>query len=170
MQLNKALAYSLEEIRGLVHDIVEGLDVEALRWRPDAEANPIGWLVWHLTRVEDNHVSQIAGHEQVWVRDGWATRFGLTAGAMDTGFGFSPAQVQAVTPDGPQPLLDYHDQVAEATIQYLDGLGTADFNRVIDRSYDPPVTVGVRLLSVTSDALQHVGQAAYVKGLFQRRA
>jgi len=170
MQLNGALAYSLEEIRGLVHDTIEGLDTEALRWLPDAEANPIGWLVWHLTRVVDDHVCGIADLEQVWVRDGWATRFGLPAGAMDTGFGSSPAQVQAVAPDGSQPLLDYHDQVAEATIHYLDSLGTADFDRIIDRSYDPPVTVGVRLLSVLSDALQHVGQAAYVKGVFQRRA
>ncbi len=170
MQLNESLAYSFDELRGLVHDTVEDLDAEALRWRPDAEANPIGWLVWHLTRVVDDHVCGIADREQVWGRDGWATRFGLVAGAMDTGFGSSPGQVQAVTPEGPQPLLDYHDQVAEATIQYLDGLGNADFDRVIDRSYDPPVTVGVRLLSVLSDALQHVGQAAYVKGLFQRRA
>ncbi|CAN5667226.1 DUF664 domain-containing protein [soil metagenome] len=170
MHLNEALAYAIEEIRGLLHDTAQGLDTAALTWRPNTQANPIGWLLWHLTRVQDDHVSQIAGREQVWVADEWAQRFGLSSGAMDTGFGHSPQQVQAVAPDGPRPLLDYQDHVAEAIAEYVAGLEAGDFDRVIDRSYDPPVTVGIRLLSVNSDALQHVGQAAYVKGLFQRRA
>ncbi len=170
MHLNEALAYAIEEIRGLLHDTAQGLDTAALTWRPNTQANPIGWLLWHLTRVQDDHVSQIAGREQVWVADEWAQRFGLSSGAMDTGFGHSPQQVQAVAPDGPRPLLDYQDRVAEAIAEYVAGLEAGDFDRVIDRSYDPPVTVGIRLLSVNSDALQHVGQAAYVKGLFQRRA
>ena len=53
---------------------------------------------------------------------------------------------------------------------YLATLDDDDLDRVVDTRWDPPVTVGVRLVSVIADDLQHVGQAAYVRGLLHRRA
>ena len=44
----------------------------------------------------------------------------------------------------------------------------ADLERVVDTSWDPPVTLGVRLISVISDDLQHAGQAAYAAGLLKQ--
>jgi hypothetical protein len=38
---------------------------------------------------------------------------------------------------------------------------------VVDASWDPPVTLGVRLVSVISDDLQHAGQAAYLRGMIE---
>ncbi|MPZ89216.1 MAG: DUF664 domain-containing protein [Nitriliruptorales bacterium] len=170
MRLNEALISSFEQIRSLVHGTVQGLDARALAWRPDPQANPIAWLVWHLTRVQDDHVSEIGGREQLWVAEGWPERFGLPGDLLDTGYGHSPDQVAAVHPGNPGVLLEYQDRVAHMTKRYLEGLDSGDFDRVIDGSYDPPVTVGVRLMSVNSDALQHVGQAAYVRGLWERGA
>lgn len=170
MHLHEALAYSFGQIRELVHGTLQDLDAAALAWRPDPGANPIAWLVWHLTRVQDDHVSQIAGREQAWTAEGWAERFGLAADYQDTGYGHSPEQVQGVARIDRRTLLDYQDRVAGQTVRYVEGLGADDFDRVIDRSFDPPVTVGVRLVSVNSDALQHAGQAAYIRGLFERSA
>jgi hypothetical protein len=39
---------------------------------------------------------------------------------------------------------------------------------VVDEKWDPPVTLGVRLVSMASDALQHAGQAAFIKGSLSR--
>lgn len=169
MEASDALIDTVGRIRELVHDTVRDLDAEALGWRPDPGANSIAWLVWHLTRVQDDHVVELAGQEQVWVTGRWAGRFGLPAGSMDTGYGHGPAQVGAIRPAGPEPLVTYHDAVAERTAQLVAGYGPEELDRVVDRSWDPPVTAGVRLVSVVSDNLQHVGQAAYVRGLLERR-
>ncbi|HEX6256152.1 MAG TPA: DinB family protein [Euzebyales bacterium] len=151
-----------------VHEAVGGLDVDGLVWRPDAEANPIGWLVWHLSRIQDAQVAEITGREQLWTTADWATRFGLPAGAMDDGFGHTSDEVAALLPESADALLAYHDAVAAAVARDLDTLDADTLDRVIDERYDPPVTVAVRLVSVLDDALEHVGQAAYVRGLWDR--
>lgn len=167
MRFNEALIYSFDQLRDTIHRTVDGLDVQALAWRPDPEANSIGWLVWHLTRVQDDHIAEIAGVEQVWVAGRWAERFGLPADYTDIGYGHSADEVAAIAPQEPAVLGEYHDDVADMTMRALESLD--DFDRIIDRSFDPPVTVGVRLMSVTSDTLQHLGQAGYVRGLLSRR-
>jgi uncharacterized damage-inducible protein DinB len=150
---------------GLVRAAVEGLSPEQLRRAPAPGANPVGWLVWHLTRVQDHHVADLLDAEQIWVTGDWAGRFGLAADPDDIGYGHAPEHVAAVAPESAQALLDYFDAVAQRTRDYLTGLRPADLDRVVDESWDPPVTLGVRLVSVADDDLQHVGQAAYVRGL-----
>jgi uncharacterized damage-inducible protein DinB len=170
MQASDVLTECFERIQGLVHGVVSGLDDAAQLWRPDRQANPIAWLVWHLTRIQDDHLAGITGDQQVWEAGAWAPRFGLPAGAMDLGFGHTAQQVGAVQPEAPSVLTEYHDQVAERTQQYLTGIEARELDRVVDRSWDPPVTAGVRLVSVVGDCLQHLGQAAYVRGMWERRS
>lgn len=151
-----------------VERAVTGLDGEALAFRPDPDANSIGWLVWHLTRVQDDHVSEIAGLDQAYVADGWAERLGLAPNAHDTGYGHTTDQVAAVRFDGPDDLLAYHRAVAARTRAYLATVTPEELDRVIDTRWDPPVTVGVRLVSVIDDDIQHAGQANYVRGILER--
>jgi hypothetical protein len=166
MNYNDALIYSFENVRERVHRVVQGLDAGAAVWRPDADANSIAWLLWHLTRVEDGALAHLDA-EQVW-DDQWAQRFGLPAGYNDTGYGHSSDDVAGIRPSDPQDLAAYQDTVAESLKAALEDFD--DFDRIVDRSYDPPVSAGVRLMSVNGDALQHVGQAAYVRGLYERQA
>ena len=163
------LTDAFQRIRALVPRTLDGLDRDALTWRPDPDANTIAWLVWHLTRIQDDHLAGAAGGGQVWTEADWASRFGLETGAMDLGYGHSTEEVGRIRPDGVQPLLEYHDHVADRTARKLGALAAGDLDRVLDASYDPPVTVGARLVSVIGDGLQHLGQAAYVRGLYERR-
>jgi hypothetical protein len=169
LETGDILTDAFGRIRKLVHKTVMGLDSEAMAFRPEAEANSIAWLIWHLTRVQDDHVSEIAGREQVWAVPLWAEQLGMAADPADTGFGHSPQQVAAVRPESVEPLLGYHDAVCDSTLEYLATIDSAELDRIIDRSYDPPVSVAVRLVSVLSDDLQHIGQAAYVRGIYERR-
>ncbi|ARH94738.1 MULTISPECIES: mycothiol transferase [Streptomyces] len=155
-------------IREAVEEAVDGLDPDEIASRPAEETNSVGWLVWHLTRIQDDHVAGVAGTEQVWTADGWYERFGLPFAADDTGYGHSPEEVAAVRDLSAELLTDYHEAVHDATVQYLAGVEDKDYKRVVDRAWSPPVTLGVRLVSVISDDLQHVGQAAYVRGLLGR--
>jgi uncharacterized damage-inducible protein DinB len=154
-------------IRQVTHRVVEGLTPAQLAIRINDEANSIAWLVWHLTRIQDDHVADVAGTEQVYTSKGWVERFDLPLAASDTGYGHSSDDVSAVRVGAGDLLTGYHDAVYDRTIAYVSGLNDADLARIVDESWDPPVSLGVRLVSVVSDDLQHAGQAAFVRGLFE---
>ena len=156
-------------IREEVHAVLDGLGPEELADRLDDGANPVGWLVWHLTRIQDDHLADAAGTEQLWTGGGWRGRLGLPYPAADTGYGHSSADVGAFKGVPAEALAGYYDAVHERTLGYLSGLSDRDLDRVVDDSWDPPVTLAVRLVSVVCDDLQHVGQAALVRGLLARR-
>jgi uncharacterized damage-inducible protein DinB len=165
MQSRDLLIYAYEQIQNTLRRAIEGLDAEQLSRRVSPEANTIAWLAWHLVRVQDDHVADVAEREQVWTAEGWAERFGLPFDDSETGYGFSPDQVAQVRFETPDLLLQYAGDVHAQTVDFLRGLSDADLDRVVDTRWDPPVTLGVRLVSVISDDLQHIGQAAYVRGL-----
>jgi hypothetical protein len=165
---SEALIEIVDRLPGLVRSAVRGLTSEQLTWAPAPGANPIGWLVWHLTRVQDSHIAELLASGQVWTGGDWAERFGLRKGTTETGYGHRPAQVAAVRPQSAQVLVDYYTAVHARTLEFLRGLSDADLDRVVDENWDPPVTLGVRLVSVADDDAQHVGQAAYVRGLLPR--
>jgi len=149
----------------LAAEAVEGLDTEELCRAPAPGTNPIGWLVWHLARVQDHHVAELLDTDQIWSAGDWAPRCGLTPDPANIGYGHREADVAAVRPDGPGVLLGYLAAVDARTRAMLEGLHPSDLDRVVDRRWDPPVTLGVRLVSIADDSLQHAGQAAYVRGL-----
>ncbi len=155
-------------IRDTVHEVVDGLGPEKLTFRLDSEANSIAWLVWHLTRVQDDHIAGVAGTDQVWTSAGWAQRFGLPLDISDTGYSHTSQQVALVTGDA-EMLAGYHDAVYEATLRFVGPLTQGDFDRIVDERWDPPVTLGVRIVSVVTDDLQHCGQAALVRGILERK-
>lgn len=164
----EVLVDAFGRVSDVVHSAVDGLSVDTLTWRPDESANSIGWLVWHLSRIQDDHVAGVAGTEQVYESKGFATRFDLPFGDDDTGYGHSPDDVAAVRADSAL-LTEYFESVHARTLQYLAGLRDSDLARVVDEAWDPPVTLAVRLVSVISDDLQHAGQAGYLRGLANRR-
>jgi len=166
---SELLVDGFQRVHGIVHGVVEGLPADALAFSPGSDANPIGWLVWHLTRVQDDHVASAAGTEQRWTAAGWAERFALPFDRSATGYGQRPEETALVTADGAH-LLGYFDAVHASTIGFVERLADADLDRVVDTRWEPHVTLGVRLVSVLADDLQHAGQAAYLRGLYERRA
>ncbi|WP_371619297.1 DUF664 domain-containing protein [Streptomyces sp. NBC_00454] len=168
MKGTEVLADAFGRIQDVVREAVEGLDAGELDARIDAGANSITWLVWHLTRVQDDHVADAAGWEQVWHAEGWDDRFALPLPAGSTGYGHTAHQAGTVRVDSGDLLLGYFDAVHAQTLRFLRGLGAAELDRVVDERWDPPVTLGVRLVSVIADDLQHAGQAAFVRGVLTR--
>jgi uncharacterized damage-inducible protein DinB len=164
---NDLIVDGLDRVRETVQQAVEGLDEDRLAFRPDADANSIAWLVWHLTRVQDDHISDVAGDEQIWTVGGWVQRFRLPFDVGAIGYGHSSAEVAAVR--APAELLaGYQDAVHKASVEYVATLDDDDYARVVDERWDPPVTLAVRLVSVLNDTTQHAGQAAYVRGIVDR--
>jgi uncharacterized damage-inducible protein DinB len=168
VDLNELLVDAFGRARETTHQTVEGLAPDALLYRPDEEANSIAWLVWHLTRVQDDHIADAAGTEQLWSAERWRDRFSLPLPPSDTGYGHSSDEVDALQVTSGALLLGYYDAVHERTLAFISTLQPADLDRIVDRRFDPPVSLGVRLVSVVDDCIQHAGQAAYVRGLAER--
>jgi uncharacterized damage-inducible protein DinB len=168
MTTTEVLEDAFQRVRDSVHPAVSGLSAEDLAYRPDDESNSIAWLVWHLTRIQDDHIAGLDGEEQVWTAKGWVDRFALPLDPSDTGYGHDPDAVATVKADS-RSLLGYYEDVHDKTMSFVHSLDDDDLDRVVDDSWDPPVTMSVRLVSVITDDLQHVGQAAYVRGIVQRR-
>ncbi|WP_104137487.1 DinB family protein [Arthrobacter sp. ZGTC131] len=164
MKSNELLLDSFGRIREIVAATLDGADDESLLRRPAGTGNSIAWLIWHLSRVEDAQVSSAAGLKQVWTSQEFVSRFGLPLPERDTGYGHSTGQVDAVQAP-PELLLEYYEAVHGQTVEFVETLDDADLDRIVDKRWDPPVTLGVRLVSTIADCLQHAGQAAYAKGL-----
>jgi uncharacterized damage-inducible protein DinB len=169
MEVNELLLDLFERITEHVHEAVDGLDVEALTTAPEPGTNPIGWLVWHATRVQDHHIAEVLDEEQVWISGDWAPRFGVAADAHNTGYAHSWNDVVAIRPESAAALVEYYEAVAARTRVMLEATTAHDLDRVVDRRWDPPVTLAVRLVSIADDDIQHTGQACYVRGLLERR-
>jgi hypothetical protein len=157
---------------GRILEIMEralrGMTPDDLDWQPKPDCNSMGWLAWHLTRVQDGHVADLLEEAQVWINDGWHAKFERPPEPSDVGFGHGPDQVAAFKSPGAEALLDYHRAVLERTREYIRSISADDLDRELDEPwYQPLPTIGVRLISVLSDSLQHAGQMSYVRGLLK---
>jgi hypothetical protein len=151
-----------------VDELTDGLTDGQANYRPSPNANSIAWLIWHSARVQDIQLAPIAGIEQVWLSDGWVDRFGLDLPRDDTGYGHSPEDVAKVRVSG-ELLAGYYHAVHEVTLEFVARVTAEDLARIVDRNWDPPVTASARLVSIVDDCAQHLGQAAYVLGIAERR-
>ncbi|MEI9913927.1 MAG: DinB family protein [Candidatus Saccharibacteria bacterium] len=162
MLTNEVILDLFSRIENVVHKVLKDISDDDLTSRPSPEANTIAWLVWHLTRIQDDHIADLTGSTQVW--DEWYEKFGFSFSKDATGYGQSADEVAEVKASS-KLLLAYFDAVNKQTVNYVKTLKTEDYSRIVDANWEPPVTLAVRLASIISDDLQHAGQAAYIKGI-----
>jgi hypothetical protein len=167
MTSNDLLTDAFSRVHGVVHQAVDNLTPDELAFRVNGNTNSIAWLVWHLSRITDDHLSDAASKEQVWTGNGWAEKFALPFPADATGYGFGGDDVAAVKPKSAEILIGYFDEVIEEATRFVKNLKEDDYARVVDNSWTPPVTLAVRLISVVSDDLQHAGQAMFIRGIVE---
>ena len=168
MEAKDIVIDALERIRGILHRTLAGLTLDEIQRQPTPDSNSIAWLTWHLTRVQDNGISGLFDQEQAWISQGWHAQFAMAPDPDNEGQGHTPEQVAAFRAPSIQTLLDYHDSVSTRSKSFVAGLAAADFSRELNEpQYQPRPTVGVRLVSILSDNLQHAGQVAYLRGVWQ---
>ena len=168
MDTREVLTDAFHRLPPLVRRLAEGADDHLLHTRPDADANPLAWLLWHTIRVQDAQIAPLADREQVWIAEGWVDRFGLPLEPEDHGYGHDRDQVASVRVQDPGLLVGYQDAVTVMVDAYLAKVDGDELARIVDAGYDPPVIAGVRLVSILGDAFQHLGQAGYLRGLLER--
>jgi hypothetical protein len=170
MEWRELIVDGFDRLPDLAGEALAGVRAADLDWAPGPGRNPLGWTVWHLTRVEDGQIADLMGEPDLWTRDGWHRKFDRAADHEDSGYGHTPRQVAAFRSPSAKVQLDYLRATTERTKQYLASLSPSDLDRVLDEPGPDPATVGVRLLSILADCHQHAGEAAYIQGLLKARA
>lgn len=165
MRPSELLTDAFGRIGTIVGGVLHGLEPQNANWRPGGSGNSIAWLVWHLSRGQDEQIAEVAGTESVWRSGEYAARFAFGLDPADTGYGHTAEQAAAVHVDSTELLREYLQAVLARSLEYVGGLSDAELDQIVDERWDPPVTLGVRLISILDDCVQHGGQAAYVKGL-----
>jgi len=167
MELHEMLSGAYGGILRALEYTLEGLTVEDINWQPKPDCNSIGWLVWHPTRFQDQQISDFMGEEQLWIKDGWYKKWGRKADPKENGGGMKPADLAKFKSPDAKTVLGYFKAVLERSQKYFPTLKKADLDKVMDIPFKPPPTVGMMLIIILSDSLQHAGQASYVRGLRQ---
>jgi hypothetical protein len=168
MDTSGLLTDAFHRLPPLVRELADGADDHLLHARLDDDANPLAWLLWHTIRIQDAQVAELAGRDQVWTAEGWVDRFALPLDPEDHGYGHRREQVGLVRVTDPGLLVGYQDAVMAMVDGYLAEVDDDELDRIVDHGYDPPVTAGVRLVSILGDAFQHLGQADYLRGMLER--
>ena len=168
MEWRELIVDSYDRLPELVEEALAGVRAADLDWQPWPGTNPLGWTVWHLTRVQDGQIADLMDAPDLWTRDGWHAKFNRPADHDDSGYGHTPAQVEAFRSPSAKVQLDYLRATTERTKQYLASLRPADLDRPLEPGPDPS-TVAVRLVSIMADCHQHAGEAAYIGGLIKAR-
>ncbi|MDO5094723.1 MAG: DUF664 domain-containing protein [Propionibacteriaceae bacterium] len=147
--------------------VLAGISDEALHAMPGGRGNSIAWLVWHAARQMDYQLAELSAAPQEWETGEWGARLGIDCDATAIGFGDSLDDVAGLRVKDPGVLRDYLGAVVAALATYLGGLSAAQLDEVVDTRWEPPVLRGVRLISMIDDAVAHLGQAAYARGLVE---
>ncbi len=168
MEWQQLIIDGYERVLQTLEKSLEGLTQADLDKQPNPDCNSMGWLAWHLTRGQDRQIASFTGEEQLWIKDGWYAKFNRPPDAKDTGFRHSSEDVRAFKSPDVKTILEYHRAVLERLKSYISSLSAADLDLELNEPWFQPLpTVGVRLVSVMSDELQHAGQIAYVRGLLK---
>lgn len=165
MQWQQLIINIYERMSQEMERSLDGLSLNDMNRQPSTDTSSIGWLAWHLTRVQDRAIADLARGVQLWVRDEWHSKFNRPPDPQDFGFGHSLEDLAAFKSPDAQILLDYYHAVFERSKHYISSLSEIDLDREVDHPKFP--TVAARLVGIVNDNYQHVGQIAYVRGLLK---
>ena len=162
------IAQSLRQVRTRLLASCEGLTQEQVLWRPLPHANSIGFILWHMTRAEDDRAASLMGSSPLWESQGWYERFGRSDDASDRGRGHTSDEVREFRPPGVDVLPGYYKAVRGRTDAFLGAVSAEDLDKPVQNlAGDGTVPMRVRLEMTVVDNIQHSGQIAYLRGLLK---
>jgi hypothetical protein len=163
MTLNEFITDALEKESGSLLEALDGLTPDELAWQPAPDANSIGWILWHMVRVEDMFIQFFAQFQpELWETGGWNDKFGLPT--RDNGFGHTPDQVNNFPRLDLADFLAYRASVRESTLSYLNSR-SADDMATVPRERRPDMSIAGMFRQIIGELYQHVGHIAYLRGL-----
>ena len=166
METSDFILNMLDRVQNALTAAVNGLSHKELTWRPGAEANSIGFILWHQMRCEDIFVqSMIQRKPQVWVSEKWYEKLNLSENSQDVGYGYTAEQVAAFPVPELNDLLGYAKATRARTVEYLKAIAADKLDQVIQTPIFGDIPIGNVFVILLGDIIQHTGQIAYLRGL-----
>ena len=176
MEIIALIEQTLEDYWQRMERALDDLAPAELAWRPDAGSNSIAFIVWHVNRVEDRWIQVFArGVQDVWDRDGWHEKLGISDDSFGIGFGLSAEQLGKFPAITKENLDGYRHAVQNETQAYLKSLKAEDLDFVPGRTLRPESSeslerfrgwsIGRMFRQLLAELNQHLGQVSYIRGL-----
>ncbi len=174
MDLKRFIGEAIGDNRKRVLAVIRDLTLDEMYWKPKRDTNPIGFLFWHISRVEDRLITNfVQGKKEIWLSGKWHEKMNLSV--VGTGLGYSLDELDQF-PNLDQCLLtEYFNLVRKSTIEYLDSVPEKDFDLVLDRvpfpEYKPAIqyftgfTIARAFRQLIGELDQHFGQISYIRGV-----
>lgn len=147
----------------------EDVDLEQVNAFPAANSAPqiksMGWLAWHTAREVDLQIAHLKGTEPLWVTGNFTKDFDFLVKADEDGWNHSLEQAKAITVSSKESVMAYLKAAIDQAVVYIDSLDEDSLTDIVDESWTPAVTRGVRLVSIIDDASMHSGQVFYSRRL-----
>ena len=166
MELKRFIQGCFQQHYNTMMRAVDRLSPAEMAWTPNDQCSSIAFLVWHYGRTLDRWLhTRIKSDAQLW-ENGWAEKMDrISADPNDTGYGYTPEQLQAFQAPGAAPLLEYVAMVHQEGIDYLESLSEADFDEInLPNPRGGIITLGVMFQQLIWEFNQHGGQIAYLRG------
>lgn len=160
-EMIKFVLKSLDDVQLELQETLDGLTLEQVMWSPNPESNSIGWIAWHIARLQDARGAELSNEEQLWVSKRWHSRFGLPPDPQNHGRGHSSEQVDAVQPESTEKLAMY---CQESHAYFRQEISKLNDNSIVEDD-----AIWNLLFRAVHGGFAHVGQAMYVRGLIEKR-
>ena len=167
MALKEFIEKCLDQQHAALVQALEGLNAQELSWRPDSRCMSIGFVVWHVGRVQDFLIQTVAkGAPQVWEGE-WADRLDRSPGdPQDMGFGFMDEQLEAFQVPPVSVLLGYLEVTRANILEHLRGLDDASLEEVkVASPMGGQLTLASLYQQMIWELNQHGGQIGYLRGM-----
>ena len=164
MKITKAFIQTvLEDLQLSLDTVLDGLTQAEAVWQPSDSLNSIGLILFHTARSEDFFIQELVrGQSQVWEKDNWFERCKLPR--EERGRHYTAEQVKAFVPPDITLIKAYNASVRAHTLDYLAGLTSEEYNRVVTTSRGERPVAGF-LSNIITHAAQHTGEICYLRGL-----
>lgn len=168
MELRDLIKKWLERIQQNTDRAAGDLTPAELKWQPNPEGNPVGFLLYHLARTEDRFVqANIRQTSPIWVSERWYEKLNIPA--SDTGgFGYTAEQIAAFNVPPLQDLQAYARAARALSLDVLKEMTDADADRII-KVGGPfgDVPLGTLWSIILGHNTQHTGEIMYLRGLLR---
>ena len=173
MDLLEFATEMFEEYATRLYSYLDGLTLEELNWRPNAEANSIAFIVWHTTRVEDRWFQVFCQDKpDLWTSGRWFEKLGMNEDRSP--FGLTPEDLASLPTLTIEALKSYFEAVRSETRKYLASIGPEDleaspgrspFGGSASASPFAQFTIQRMFRQLIQEEIQHLGQVGMLRGL-----
>lgn len=165
MDMGEFIKIELEWLQQGIDRVTGDLSLAELKWQPQPEGNPIGFLLYHIARTEDRFIQvSLQGKRPIWVSEKWYEKLNIPENDSG-GFGYTEEMVSSFNIPEIGIIQEYSEAVRAQTVELLDNATPEKFDEIINVPPFGELTVGTLWVVIVGHHTQHAGEISYIRGV-----